>query len=308
MLSKLFHAPADLRSPHRRRLPARAAAVVSGLVVAAVTAFAAAPASAANIVTIQQVSSGRFLDAHEIEGLDYRIVTRPAQNNNTQLWRMVPLGGSVYTLQQMSNNRFVDAHEYDAADWHLVTRTAQNNTTQRWLFTAQGGGIFTIQQVSNGRYMDAHETDANDFGVVTRTWQGNSTQQWRVVTVYTEPDPVVVPPVSSSGSFQMIPQQQVNLDNGQVGPGAGADIGYQVVGFNRQLAPINGALISFTNGAQRGFVGCSAAAFNANAVQQASLSVGNYICVRTNTGKVSEMRIDAVGQLIGALTVSYTTW
>ncbi|MCC6735206.1 MAG: RICIN domain-containing protein [Bauldia sp.] len=306
MLSKLFHPTIELRSP-RRRL-ARVAAAISGLLVAAAGALSATPAAAVNIVTIQQVSSGRFLDAHEIEGMDYRLVTRPAQNNSTQYWRMVPLGGNVYTLQQMSNNRFVDAHEYDAADWHLVTRTAQNNDTQRWIFTAQGGNIFTIQQVSNGRYVDAHETDTADFGVVTRTWQGNSTQQWRVVTVFTEPDPVVVPPVSSSGSFQIIPQQQVNLDNGQVGPGGGADLGYQVQGFTRQIAPINGAQMSFTNGAQRGFVGCSAAAFSSSAVPQANLSVGNYVCIRTNNGRISEMRIDAIGQLIGALTISYTTW
>jgi hypothetical protein len=40
--------------------------------------------------TIQQVSSGRFLDAHEHAGEDFRLATRPAQNNDTQRWIIRP--------------------------------------------------------------------------------------------------------------------------------------------------------------------------------------------------------------------------
>lgn len=36
--------------------------------------------------TIQQKSNGRFLDAHEISEKDFSVVTRTAQNNDTQLW------------------------------------------------------------------------------------------------------------------------------------------------------------------------------------------------------------------------------
>jgi len=38
------------------------------------------------VCTIQQRSNSRFLDAHEHEREDYRVVTRPNQNNNTQRW------------------------------------------------------------------------------------------------------------------------------------------------------------------------------------------------------------------------------
>lgn len=283
--------------------------VIGGLVLSVVAAFAAAPASAQNaVVTIQQVSSGRFIDAHEFAGEDYRLVTRPAQNNSTQLWRMVPLGNNIYTFQQMSNDRFVDAHEYAGEDYRLVTRPPQNNTTQRWLLTSVGGNVYTIQQVSNGRYVDAHENAAEDYRVVTRPAQNNATQQWRIVTVYTEQAPQPPQPVvHSSGSFQFSPQQQVNLDNGNIGPN-GADLAYQVVGFNRQITPVNGAMISFTNGAQRGFAGCSAAAYNTNAVPQASIGVGQYVCVRTGEGHVSEFRVNSIGQILGLLQISYTTW
>ena len=36
--------------------------------------------------TIQQKSNGRFVDAHEGPGNDFALVTRTAQNNNTQRW------------------------------------------------------------------------------------------------------------------------------------------------------------------------------------------------------------------------------
>jgi hypothetical protein len=85
------------------------------------------------VYTIQQKSNGRFVDAHEIEGKDFAIVTRTAQNNDTQRWIVTPLGNNTYTIQQKSNGRFVDAHEIEGKDFALVTRTAQNNDTQRWL-------------------------------------------------------------------------------------------------------------------------------------------------------------------------------
>ena len=38
------------------------------------------------LYTIQQQSNGRFVDAHEYSGKDFALVTRAAQNNDTQKW------------------------------------------------------------------------------------------------------------------------------------------------------------------------------------------------------------------------------
>jgi Astacin (Peptidase family M12A)/Ricin-type beta-trefoil lectin domain-like len=130
------------------------------------------------VYTIQQKSNGRFVDAHETEGKDFALVTRTAQNNDTQRWILRPLGG-VYTIQQKSNGRFVDAHEIEGKDFALVTRTAQNNDTQRWVLT-HVGGPYTIQQWSNGRFVDAYQSSGDDFAIVTRTAQNDDTQSWRV--------------------------------------------------------------------------------------------------------------------------------
>ena len=56
---------------------------------------------AAGTYTIRQKSNGRFLDAHEIADKDFRLVTRAAQNNDTQRWQLQPVG-AVYVIRQKS--------------------------------------------------------------------------------------------------------------------------------------------------------------------------------------------------------------
>jgi Ricin-type beta-trefoil lectin domain-like len=75
-----------------------------------------------DLFTIVQVSSGRFLDAHEIPSLNFRVVTRPQQNNDTQLWRLEDFGGSFFTIQQLSSGRSLEATLSAAEDFQVVTR------------------------------------------------------------------------------------------------------------------------------------------------------------------------------------------
>lgn len=129
------------------------------------------------VYTIRQKSNNRFMDAHESSANDFSVVTRTAQNNDTQRWIIRPVGG-IYTIQQKSNNRFIDAHESATNDFSVVTRTTQNNDTQRWILWYLGNNTYTIQQKSNNRFVDAHESSTNDFSVVTRPAQNNDTQRW----------------------------------------------------------------------------------------------------------------------------------
>ena len=66
--------------------------------------------------------------------LDYRVVTRPQQNNNTQLWHLQPLGGDYYTIQQVSSGRYLDHSYYSssAQDFRAVTRPANDTGSQQW--------------------------------------------------------------------------------------------------------------------------------------------------------------------------------
>jgi protease II len=134
------------------------------------------------LYTIQQQSNGRFVDAHEYSGKDFGLVTRPAQNNRTQQWIVIPVGG-VFRIQQKSNGRFVDAYQSSGKDFALVTRPAKNNDAQRWIVTPSGNNTFTVQQKSSGRFMDAHEIEEKDFALVTRPAQNNDTQRWLIKSV-----------------------------------------------------------------------------------------------------------------------------
>ncbi len=183
----VFHTN-DISLTHRATAKHRMQTILSLLIVCILT-FGSHTASADDTAlglsplitySVQQVSNNRYLDAHENNGQDFRLVTRTEQNNNTQRWRFTPLGNDIYTIQQVSNNRFVDAHEHNGQDFRLVTRPAQNNNTQRWRLVPQGNDRYTIQQVSNNRFVDAHEHNGQDFRVVTRPAQNNDTQSWYI--------------------------------------------------------------------------------------------------------------------------------
>ncbi len=298
-------------------------AVLAGAAFATVASFAMASPASADVVRIQQVSSARNVDAWEGDTYDWRAVTWTYQDNNTQLWRMTHVSGNVYTFQQLSNDRYLDAWEDDGHDWNVVTRPLQNNTTQQWLVTDLGGGINYMQQVSSGRYLDAYEDSTNEWRMVTRPFQNNATQQWRITVVIHDLLPVFPlasgillpsspppppPAVHASGNFTLSAPFSVNMDNGTIGL-AGADLNYMAPDLiNLQLRPINGAQISFTDGSQRGYAGCSAAAFSTTPVPLTAIAAGNYVCMKTDDGRISEFSVDSIGALLHILSITYTTW
>ncbi|WP_199683867.1 RICIN domain-containing protein [Antrihabitans sp. YC2-6] len=160
------------------------------LAIFALTAMLFAPGSAhaaipPDVVTIQQLSSGRYLDAWNDGSHDNGVVTRPNQGDPSQQWRITwdESGTSTGTIQQMSNGLYLDAHEISDRDYQTVTRPEQNNATQMWQVSSVGNGLYTITQASSGRLLDAHEYAEKDFGCVTRPGQDNDTQLWRVVVI-----------------------------------------------------------------------------------------------------------------------------
>jgi hypothetical protein len=132
--------------------------------------------------TVRQKSSGRFLDAHEIESKDFALVTRPAQDNDTQRWTLTQVG-TVFVIRQKSSGRFLDAHQESSNDFRVVTRTVQSDASQKWVSMPDLAGSVTLRQLSTRRFLDAHEIESKDFALVTRPAQGNDTQRWTQVQV-----------------------------------------------------------------------------------------------------------------------------
>lgn len=77
-----------------------------------------------------------LLDAHEIPALDFRVVTRPRQENNTQLWRLFDVGGNFFEIQQDSSKRFLEAYLSPTNDFQAVTRPERfGDNAQLWRIT-----------------------------------------------------------------------------------------------------------------------------------------------------------------------------
>lgn len=135
----------------------------------------AAPGQQLRIVIVTLGSAARFLDAHETAAEDFNVVTRPAQENNSQRWLLRTAGTGVVTIQQLSNGRYLDTESF-----RVVTNKKQpNNDTQRWRLLGFGGGFFKIQQVSTNRVLQA--TLNTGSPVVAQAEGGTDMQVWRIV-------------------------------------------------------------------------------------------------------------------------------
>lgn len=160
------------------------------------------PLPPAGWFTIQQREGSKYLDAHLNRAEDFKVVTRPAQNNDSQIWRVTPNPDGSFTLQQKSNDRYLDAYEGDQHDWKAVTRPPQSNNSQSWTLAASAGGSYTIRQGSSGQYLDAYPGRTGGQAV-TRPAQCNDSQNW----IFT---PVVVTPVVN------VPQPETRSPGGRL--------------------------------------------------------------------------------------------
>ena len=142
-----------------------------------------------DVVTIKQVSSGRFL-VGQYRG-DWNVVTsdKISPSGDDPKWIRTSQGAGIYTFHKLfrtqqgagSHERYIDAHEIAEKDFDVVTREKQtSDKTQLWQLIPKGGDVFEIMQVSSGRFMDAHEIPEMKYRVVTRPRQHNPTQLWKV--------------------------------------------------------------------------------------------------------------------------------
>lgn len=118
------------------------------------------------------------------------------------------------------------------------------------------------------------------------------------------------PPVRSSGTVN-IPQTYVlDLDTG--GLITSGDVWFEAVTATQfYLTPTNGGRFNVGGFAPRGYAGCSSVPMSTAKVNMAALHPGQYVCARSRTGNVAEIRIDSIwGPPSGTKTlkVTYTTW
>lgn len=120
--------------------------------------------------------------------------------------------------------------------------------------------------------------------------------------------PVIVTPITqSTGPIALKQTFTANLDNGASPGGAGKDIWYEAVNpVSKFFAPVSGAKFSWAGGAQRGWNGCKAATYSSAKLSIWTVTVGSYVCYKTNQGKYGEFRLN--GYTGTTANIGYTTW
>lgn len=115
-----------------------------------------------------------------------------------------------------------------------------------------------------------------------------------------------VPAVRSNGPINLPQTFSLNLDNGNVGAN-GADIWFQAVNAaQKYITPRNGAQLALGDGSQRNYTQCAAETFSSNKILLATLPVGSFICVKTNKGRISRIKLTGYQGL--TMKLNHRTW
>jgi len=123
------------------------------------------------------------------------------------------------------------------------------------------------------------------------------------------PAPTPIPHTYSTGPINMLQSTTADFDHGRVGV-PGSDLWFQATSpTHRYLRPINGARMAVGSRSNRGFAGCSHAAFSSHRVRLSRIPVGSYVCMKTGAGRISQFRMNNItGGAVKTIHIGYTTW
>jgi hypothetical protein len=88
----------------------------------------------------------------------------------------------------------------------------------------------------------------------------------------------------------------------------GSDFWFGWDGKAERLHPQHHAKLAKGSSAELGFLGCSKATYAKGEIRIDDLPVGSHICVHTNEGRYSELRIESFDRKKKTITISFTTW
>lgn len=117
------------------------------------------------------------------------------------------------------------------------------------------------------------------------------------------------PQTFSTGPIELRQTYLADLDRNSASNSA-ADIWFEAETSDLlYLTPRNGAQLAVGNRSNRGFAGCSSAHFSGGRVSLNDIPVGSYVCARTNEGRISQFRVNALSAgSPKVLSLGYTTW
>lgn len=117
------------------------------------------------------------------------------------------------------------------------------------------------------------------------------------------------PSIQASGKKVLAPGDQLNLDNGALGTGAGDDVLFNFNGDGDLiLSPLSSAVVGVYGQGQPSLANCQAASMSAGPITETQFQKDLYLCFRSNLGLYGYLLLKGFKQEENTLTLEFLTW
>jgi hypothetical protein len=187
---------------------------------------------------------------------------------------------------------------------NLTAPTSPAKYTGNWMLRNVSGANFGVE--GGSPFWVIIEVTAGATPTLTNTPGGP--------TATTGPSATPSPSLYSSASSLPVEEtRRADLDLGNVSPtGGGYDFEFTVSGSGKSLSPINGATFTVWGASAPTLNNCANATLSAGAITVNSGLVGQYLCYRTNDGRVGFLQVlsltPADAASVQTLEIAYSTY
>jgi hypothetical protein len=189
----------------------------------------------------------------------------------------------------------------------LVAPTDPGSYQSNWKLSNADGFLFGIGPKGDAPFWVRIEVIRIATPTFTSTFTPTPTTTETPVLTAT-PTTTSTPPVEISTDLSLQVDQSVNLDNGQVNPASGADLGYHKDGDFHMLVPQTGTAVGVFGAFQPGLAACQAAGMSPVPIALESLSQGTYLCFRSGENRFGWLRYDQLETESGDAVFALLTW
>lgn len=134
----------------------------------------------------------------------------------------------------------------------------------------------------------------NDSGVLFGIGASANVAFW--VQIVVGATPTATPGIHTAKHIQIDQTYEADLDEGTVSPASGkADFWFHAVSADEKyLEPENGALMKLYGSSVPELADCKGASLSSNRIQFSVLSVGDWICYKTNEGRYGRFEVEGI--------------
>ena len=237
----------------------------------------------------------------------------------TKIWRLQNVGSCTWTLYYSASFFYGDrmdappvvpfsqavppGSEVEIAV-EMIAPLTPGTYQGNWKLSNADGGLFGIGPNGDAPFWVRIIVSETLPGTPTAT----PTQTLVPTSPSPTPSPTATPPVQASDSITLLTLDQIDLDTLAL-QAQGADLGYQT-GANSYhfLTPMAPTLLGVYGSLEPGLQDCQAASMSSAPIAVESLSIGTYLCYRTDQGATGRARLTTLEPNSFALTLDLLTW